>query len=64
MKEVAGKSLYCPEMNNTYGVIQYFCRDAGYSPVHGNRIQHSHRNFIKIFKRPEKGQAHEKAEGY
>ena len=54
MKEVAGKSLYCPEMNNTYGVIQYFCRDAGYSPVHGNRIQHSYRDFLKVHKRTEK----------
>ena len=64
LKEVIRKSLYYSEMNNTYGVIQRFCRDAGYSLVHGNYIQHSYRDFIKIFERAEKGQAHEKAEGH
>ena len=51
-------------MNNTYGIIRYFCRDAGYSLVHGNYIQRSYRDFLRVCKRTEKEQAHEKAEGH
>ena len=58
------ESLYYPEMNDIYGLVQYFCRDASYSIVYGNYIQHSYRDFLKAHKRTEKEQAHEKAEGY
>ena len=48
-------------MNDIYGLVQYFCRDAGYSLVHGNYIQHSNRDYNHLQK-SEKKQAHEKTE--